>query len=38
MTALAQRFKIRTARIGLLAVASVMLVFAVNWILTFPRA
>ncbi len=38
LTALAQRFKIRTARIGLLAVASVMLVFAVYWILTFPRA
>ena len=38
LTALAQRFKIRTARMGLLGVASVMLVFAVYWILTFPRA
>ena len=38
LTALAQRFKIRAARVGLLGVASVMLVFAVYWILTFPRA
>ena len=38
LTALAQRFKIQTARKGLLGVASVMLVFAVYWILTFPRA
>ena len=38
LTALAQRFKIRAARTGLLGVASVMLVFAVYWILTFPRA
>jgi hypothetical protein len=38
LTALAQRFKIHAARVGLLAVASVMLVRAVYLILSFPRA
>ena len=38
LTALAQRFKIRAARLGLLGVASVMLVVALYWILKFPRA
>ena len=38
LTALAQRFKIRAARMGLLGVASVLLVVAVFWILKFPRA
>lgn len=38
LTALAQRFKIRGARIGLIGVASIMLVVAVYWIATFPRA
>jgi len=38
LTALSQRFKIRGPRIGLLAVAFVMLAFALFWIGTFPRA
>ncbi len=38
LTALAQRFKIRRVRIGLLGVAFVMLVFAVYFIAIFPRA
>jgi len=38
LTALAQRFKIQAARVGLLAVASARLLFAVYWITTFPRA
>jgi hypothetical protein len=38
LTALSQRFKIRAVRIGLLAVAFVMLTGAVYWISTFPRA
>jgi hypothetical protein len=38
LTALSQRFKIHLARVGLVAVASVMLVVAVYWIATFPRA
>ena len=38
LTALAQRFKIHAARVGLLAVASVMLAFAIYWIAEFPRA
>jgi hypothetical protein len=38
LTALSQRFKIEGARIGLLAVASVMLVFALWLIATSPRA
>ena len=38
LTALSQRFKIHVARVGLVAVASVMLVVAVYWIATFPRA
>jgi len=38
LTALAQRFKIPAARIGMLGVASVMLIFAMYWIVTFPRA
>ena len=38
LTALAQRFKIHAARVGLLAVAFVMLVVAMTWIFTFPRA
>ena len=36
LTALAQRFQIRAARVGLLGVASVLLVVAVFWILKFP--
>jgi hypothetical protein len=38
LIALSQRFKIRGPRIGLLAVAYVMLSVAVYWIATFPRA
>lgn len=38
LTALSQRFKIRGPRIGLLAVAFVMLAVAMFWIVTFPRA
>ncbi len=38
LTALAQRFKIHAARVGLLAVASIMLVRAVSLIVSFPRA
>ena len=38
LTALSQRFKIRGPRIGLLAVAFVMLAVAMYWIVTFPRA
>lgn len=38
LTALSQRFRIHAARIGLIATASVMLVLAVYWIATFPRA
>ena len=38
LTALSQRFKIRGPRIGLLAVAFVMLAVALFWIATFPRA
>ena len=38
LTALSQRFKIHAARIGLVAVAFVMLCFAMYWIATFPRA
>jgi hypothetical protein len=38
LTALAQRFKIRGVRIGLIGVALVMLVFAVYFIALFPRA
>jgi hypothetical protein len=38
LTALAQRFKIRAARIGLLTVGSTMLVFAMYLIARFPRA
>ena len=38
LTALSQRFKIRTPRVGLLGVAFVMLAVAVYWIATFPRA
>jgi len=38
LTALSQRFRIHAARVGLVGVASVMLVVAVWWIATFPRA
>jgi hypothetical protein len=38
LTALSQRFRIEGARIGLLAVAYVMLAFALWWIVTSPRA
>ena len=38
LTALSQRFKIHAARVGLVAVAFVMLAVAVFWIATFPRA
>ena len=38
LTALSQRFHIHAARVGLVAVASIMLVVAVWWIATFPRA
>jgi len=38
LTALSQRFHIQGARIGLLAVSFVMLVIAIFWIATFPRA
>jgi hypothetical protein len=38
LTALAQRFKIHRVRVGLMAVAFVMLVFAMWWISKFPRA
>jgi hypothetical protein len=38
LTALSQRFKIHAARVGLVGVASVLLVIAVFWIATFPRA
>lgn len=38
LTALSQRFKLLAPRVGLLVVACVMLVFAVYFIVTFPRA
>jgi len=38
LTALSQRFKIHAARVGLVTVAAVMLVVAIYWIATFPRA
>jgi hypothetical protein len=38
LTALSQRFRIHAARVGLLAVASVMLVAAMYFIVSFPRA
>jgi hypothetical protein len=38
LTALSQRFRIHAARVGLIAIASLMLVAAVYWITTFPRA
>ncbi len=38
LTVLSQRFRIHAARVGLIAVAFVMLVVAVWWIATFPRA
>ena len=38
LIALSQRFKIRGPRVGLLAVAFVMLAMAVYWIASFPRA
>ena len=38
LTALSQRFRIHAARVALVAVASAMLVVAVWWIATFPRA
>ncbi|HTR02469.1 MAG TPA: hypothetical protein VMN82_04670 [Thermoanaerobaculia bacterium] len=38
LTALSQRFRIHAARVGLVAVAFVMLAVAILWITTFPRA
>jgi hypothetical protein len=38
LTALAQRFKIHAARVGLLTVAFALLVYAIYWIVSFPRA
>jgi hypothetical protein len=38
LTALSQRFRIHAARVGLVAVASVMLVVAIYWMTTYPRA
>jgi hypothetical protein len=38
LTALGQRFRIQGARVGLLAVAAVMLAVAMFWIATFPHA
>jgi len=38
LTALSQRFRIHAARVALVGVASAMLVAAVYWIATFPRA
>jgi hypothetical protein len=38
LTALSQRFRIHAARVGLVAIASIMLVVAIWWIATFPRA
>jgi hypothetical protein len=38
LTALSQRFKILGARVGLIGVAFVMLVIAMYWIATFPKA
>jgi hypothetical protein len=38
LTALSQRFKIHAARVGLVGVASVLLIIAISWIATFPRA
>ena len=38
LTALSQRFKVLGPRVGLLGVACVMLVFAIYFIVTFPRA
>ncbi len=38
LTALSQRFKVLGPRVGLLVVACVMLVFAIYFIVTFPRA
>ena len=38
LTALSQRFRIHAARVGLVAVASALLIVAVYWIATFPRA
>jgi hypothetical protein len=38
LTALAQKFKVRKVRVGLLAVCAVLLVIAVFYIGTYPRA
>jgi hypothetical protein len=38
LTALAQRFKVESVRIGLLAVCAVLLVIAIVFIATYPRA
>ena len=38
LTALSQRFRVLSPRVGLLGVACVMLVFAIYFIVTFPRA
>ena len=38
LTALSQRFRIHAARVGLITIASILLVIAVFWIATFPRA
>ncbi len=38
LTALSQRFRIRAPRVGLLGVAFAMLLVAIYWVVTFPRA
>jgi hypothetical protein len=38
LTALSQRFKIHAARVGLVVVAAALLMIAMSWIATFPRA
>jgi hypothetical protein len=38
LTALSQRFQVRSTRVGLLALGFVMLGLALYWIATFPRA
>jgi Na+/H+ antiporter NhaB len=38
LTALSQRFRLHAARVGLIAVSSILLIVAISWIATFPRA
>ena len=38
LTALAQRFKVRNVRVGLLCVSGVLLVVALYFVVTYPTA